>query len=141
MLNRNRKTLTLSLTGQIARYSAQLEQLTGEQLDRDNIVPLVATGVRAKTAGRIARQRKTAEKNSLPVSQWTSNRGGEPYTVGELLESDTGRKHLETQCVRAERRAETDLRRASEIRSELQRAQSAKIAELESEIATLKSDR
>lgn len=141
MLNRNRKILKLSITGQIARYSKQLEQLTGEQLDSDNIVPLVASGVRAKTAGRIAQQRKTAEKNSLPVSQWPSNFEGDTYTVGELLESDTGRKHIETQCVRAERRAETDLRRASELRSELQRVQSAKIAELESELASLKSDK
>lgn len=138
MNNRNRKILTLSLTGQIARESKKLERLTGEKLDSDNIVPLVATGVRAKTAGRVAQQRKTAEKNSLPVAQWPSTFGGVTYTVSELLDSDSGRKHIDQQIERAESRAETDQRRASLLRAELQRAILAENKKLRAELNRLR---
>lgn len=138
MNNRNRKILTLSLTGQIARESKKLERLTGEKLDSDNIVPLVATGVRAKTAGRVAQQRKTAEKNSLPVAQWPSTFGGVTYTVAELLDSDSGRKHIDQQIERAESRAETDQRRASLLRAELQRAILAENKKLRAELDRLR---
>ena len=121
MKNSNREILTLSLTGQIERESKKLERLTGEKLNSDNIVPLVASGVRAKTAGRIAAVRRTAEKNSVPVKHWPSTFRGQTKTVGQFLETDSGRKHINQQIERAESRAETDQRRASLLRAELQR--------------------
>jgi hypothetical protein len=131
----NREILTLTFDQRLRRASAQLRRLTGEKLDSENIVPLVQTGVRSKTAGRIAQQRKTAEKNSAPVSQWPSSFGGRTYTVGELLESDSGRKHIDQQIERAESRAETDQRRASLLRAELQRVLIAENKQLRAELS------
>lgn len=138
MRKSNRETLTLTLDQRLRRASKQLREITGEKLDSENIVPLVETGVRAKTAGRIASQRKTAEKNSLPVSQWPSTFGGVTYTVAELLESDSGRQHLDRQIERAESRAETDQRRASLLRAELQRAILAENKKLRAELDRLR---
>lgn len=141
MIKQNRETLTLSVTGRIARLSKQLERLSGERLDSENIVPLVATGVRAKTASRVSYQRTRAERDNLPTEQWEITVGGKTTTVGAALETDTGRDHIESQIKSHFTRSETDSRRGAALQKSLRRALRAENKKLKSEIARLNSQR
>lgn len=141
MSKHNRETLTLSVTGRIARLSKQLERLSGERLDSENIVPLVATGVRAKSASRVSYQRARAERDNLPTEQWEITVGGKTTTVGAALETDTGRDHIESQIKSHFTRSETDSRRGAALQKSLRRALRAENKKLKSEIARLNSER
>lgn len=138
MSKQNREILTLPLTGQIARYSKQLEQLTGEQLDSDNIVPLVATGVRAKSSGLVSRQRARAERDNLHTVDWEITIGGETTTVGAALETDRGRDHIESAIKSHLSRSETDSRRGEALQRALRRALRAENKKLRAELDRLR---
>ena len=137
MNKQNRETLTLSVTGRIARLSKQLERLSGERLDSENIVPLVATGVRAKSASRVSYQRTRAERDNLPTEQWEITVGGKTTTVGAALETDSGRDHIESQIKSHFTRSETDSRRGAALQKSLRRAIRAERAAIRAERAEL----
>jgi hypothetical protein len=134
----NRKTLTLPLTGQIARLSAKLELVSGEQLDKSNIVPLVATGIRAKTSGRISTQRNRAERENQPTESWEITICGETTTVGAALETESGRDFIDSRIKSHLSRAETDSRRGESLQRAARRAIRAENKKLRAELAALK---
>tara|TARA_B100001059_G_scaffold86446_1_gene84619 strand:+ start:2557 stop:2982 length:426 start_codon:yes stop_codon:yes gene_type:complete len=134
----NRKILTLPLAGQIARESQKLEILTGQKLDSDNIVPLVATGVRAKTASRISTQRNRAERHNLKTESWEITILGETTTVASALETDSGREHIESRIKSHLSRSETDSRRGEALQRALRRALRAENKKLRAELDRLR---
>lgn len=138
MRTSNREILTLPLAGQIARESQKLEILTGQKLDSDNIVPLVATGVRAKTAGRISTQRNRAERNNLKTESWEITILGETTTVASALETDSGREHIESRIKSHLSRSETDSRRGEALQRALRRALRAENKKLRAELDRLR---
>ncbi len=138
MKTSNRKILTLPLAGQIARESQKLEILTGQKLDSDNIVPLVATGVRAKTASRISTQRNRAERHNLKTESWEITILGETTTVASALETDSGREHIESRIKSHLSRSETDSRRGEALQRALRRALRAENKKLRAELDRLR---
>jgi hypothetical protein len=90
----NRKTLTLTVTGKLARLEKLMHRKTGKELTNLNVGQMATSGVCSEIYGAQTRQRAKLEDTP---EQMPCMYQGKESTYGTVAMTEEGRLHLEAQ--------------------------------------------
>ena len=130
-----RKTLTLSIEGKLARLNKVMKRKTGRELNSDNVVDFTTKGVGSAIYGKQAFERSKLEDNPSAMPCMFN---GKESTYGALSVSVGGRERLRSDIKGHENNVITHQRRISQKLDLILEGEQEEIARLRRENAALK---
>lgn len=131
----NRKVLTLSVEGKLARMSRVLKRKTGRELSSENVVEFTTKGVGSAIYGKQSFERSKLEDS--PSAMPCMYKGKES-TYGALSVTENGRERLRSDIKGHERAIVTHQRRITQKTDLIIEGKNEEIARLRREVSKLK---